>query len=55
MTLAAGRDGVCYKYFLRGMAHKTRHNPPLNFGGDEWQGVEILGSIAEIVLSPMSS
>lgn len=48
MTLAAGGDGACHKYFLRGMAHKTKHKSPLNFGVDEWQGVERLGTIAHL-------
>lgn len=48
MTLAAGGDGACHKYFLRGMVHKTKHKSPLNFGVDEWQGVERLSTTAQM-------
>lgn len=34
--------GPATRYFLRGMVHKTKHKSPLNFGVDEWQGVERL-------------
>lgn len=40
MTLAAGGDEACHKYFLGGTAHKTKHKSSLNFGGDEWQGAQ---------------
>lgn len=40
MTVAAGGDGACHKYFLWGMVHKTKHKSPLNFEVDERRGVE---------------